>query len=177
MKDLTGNNIVAILLLLAFTCFMVNIYGIEFAIEKKLANRKKKKKESKIGKREEVDDKNLDKRSNQRMIFAIIITVALEILLMYILGVAYENGRCSYKLVLVEQEVTEDSKYIFRYQNGKKNYIICPIVFENNDCYILTRLYKEDGKIKIEYEYQKIIEKTDVETFDFDNVYKINIGE
>lgn len=43
--------------------------------------------------------------------------------------------------------------------------------------YILTRLYKRDGKIEIDYEYQKIIGKTDIETFNCENIYEINIGE
>ena len=45
------------------------------------------------------------------------------------------------------------------------------------DYYILTRLYKRDGKIEMDYEYQKIIEKTDTETFNCENIYGINIGE
>lgn len=52
-----------------------------------------------------------------------------------------------------------------------------PYCFENSDYYILTRLYKRDGKIEMDYEYQKIIEKTDTETFNCENIYGINIGE
>ncbi len=95
IKASTGSDIVTILIILAGTCFMVNIYGIEFVIGKKLANRKKKKIESKIDKKEDIDDKNLDKKSNQKKIFAVliavIITVAFEILIMYISGLVTEN--------------------------------------------------------------------------------------
>ena len=47
-------------------------------------------------------------------------------------------------------------------QDIKMNYTICPIVFENSDYYILTRLYKRDGKIEMDYEYQKIIENESI---------------
>lgn len=128
-------------------------------------------------KQKDIDDGNQHKRNSKNMIFTVFITVALEILLMYILGITYENDRSSYKIVLVEQEADEDSKYIFHYQSRQMNYTICPIVFENSDYYILTRLYKRDGKIEMDYEYQKIIEKTDTETFNCENIYGINIGE
>lgn len=177
IKDSTAKSVAEMLFVLACTCFVVNIYGIEFTIEKKLANRKKKKLGSKIEKKEDIDNKDPHKKNDQSMMFMVVITVALEILLMYILGVVYENDRCSYKVVLVEQEASEDNEYIFRYQDGQMNYAICPIVFENNDYYILTRLHKVDGKIEIEYAYQKIIEKIDVETFKFENIYRINMGE
>ncbi|MBQ3545908.1 MAG: hypothetical protein IJA34_13150 [Lachnospiraceae bacterium] len=108
---------------------------------------------------------------------AVIITVDLEILIMYIFGVLYENDRRSYKVVLFEKEKGEDSKYIFKDQNGQMNYEIYPIIFEDNDSYILARLYIEDGKIEIDYKYQRVIEKTDVEIFNFDNIYSINIGK
>ena len=157
--------------------FVVNIYGIEFAIEKKLSSRKRKKLESKAEKKKDIEEENQHKRNGKNMIFAVFITVAVEMLLMYIFGIVLENDRASYKLVLVEQETSEDSQYIFQYQSGQMNYTICPIVFENSDYYILTRIYKRDGKIEIDYEYQKIIGKTDIETFNCENIYEINIGE
>ena len=177
IKDSTVESVVMLLIVLAFVCAAVNIYGIEFAIEKKFSDRKKKKLKSKLEKQKDIDDGNQHKRNSKNMIFTVFITVALEILLMYILGITYENDRSSYKIVLVEQEADEDSKYIFHYQSRQMNYTICPIVFENSDYYILTRLYKRDGKIEMDYEYQKIIEKTDTETFNCENIYGINIGE
>lgn len=177
IKDSTANNVVVLLIAIIFACFVVNIYGIEFAIEKKLSSRKSKKLESKAEKKKDIEEENQHKRNGKNMIFAVFITVALEILLMYIFGIVLENDRDSYKLVLVEQETSEDSQYIFQYQSGQMNYTICPIVFENSDYYILTRLYKRDGKIEIDYEYQKIIGKTDIETFNCENIYEINIGE
>ena len=177
IKDSTANNVVVLLIAIIFACFVVNIYGIEFAIKKKLSSRKRKKLESKAEKKKDIEEENQHKRNGKKMIFAVFITVALEILLMYILGITYESDRSSYKIVLVEQEADEDSKYIFHYQSRQMNYTICPIVFENNDYYILTRLYKREGKIEMDYEYQKIIEKTDIETFNCENIYGINIGE
>lgn len=177
IKDSTVESVVVLLIVLAFVCAAVNIYGIEFAIEKKFSDRKKKKLKSKLEKQKNIDDGNQHKINSKNMIFTVFITVALEILLMYILGITYENDRSSYKIVLYEQEADEDSKYIFHYQSMQMNYTICPIVFENSDYYILTRLYKRDGKIEMDYEYQKIIEKTDIETFNCENIYGINIGE
>lgn len=177
IKDSTANNVVVLLIAIIFACFVVNIYGIEFAIEKKLSSRKRKKLESKAEKKKDIEEENQHKRNGKNMIFAVFITVAVEMLLMYIFGIVLENDRASYKLVLVEQETSEDSQYIFQYQSGQMNYTICPIVFENSDYYILTRLYKREGKIEMDYEYQKIIEKTDIETFNCENIYGINIGE
>lgn len=177
IKDSTANNVVVLLIAIIFACFVVNIYGIEFAIEKKLSSRKRKKLESKAEKKKDIEEENQHKRNGKNMIFAVFITVAVEMLLMYIFGIVLENDRASYKLVLVEQETSEDSQYIFQYQSGQMNYTICPIVFENSDYYILTRIYKRDGKIEIDYEYQKIIGKTDIETFNCENIYEINIGE
>ena len=112
IKDSTVESVVMLLIVLAFVCAAVNIYGIEFAIEKKFSDRKKKKLKSKLEKQKDIDDGNQHKRNSKNMIFTVFITVALEILLMYILGITYENDRSSYKIVLVEQEADEDSKYM-----------------------------------------------------------------
>lgn len=47
IKDINGSYIVALLIMLFITCLLINIFGIEFSIEKCLTNHKKKKIESK----------------------------------------------------------------------------------------------------------------------------------
>lgn len=58
IKDSTANNVVVLLIAIIFACFVVNIYGIEFAIEKKLSSRKRKKLESKAEKKKDIEEEN-----------------------------------------------------------------------------------------------------------------------
>lgn len=48
------------------------------------------------------------------------------------------------------------------------------IIYENREQYILSRLYKENGKICIDKEYQKIIDKENIDVYIVDNIYNID---
>lgn len=80
IKDSTVESVVVLLIVLAFVCAAVNIYGIEFAIGKKFSDRKKKKLKSKLEKQKDIDDGNQYKRNSKNMIFTVSITVAFEVI-------------------------------------------------------------------------------------------------
>lgn len=103
------------------------------------------------------------------MVLPMIATIAIELI---IFCVAYhtEQDRCAYKLILIQSEGNEESKFIFEHGDDGNKYEIYPIAYENEDCYIVTRLVNNNGKISIDYNYQRIIEKEGQETIYTQNI-------
>lgn len=92
--------------------------------------------------------------------------------LAYNAGVSTENMRTEFKTVLIPSDNTQNqSEYIFNID--KKDYEVYPVVFENQDVYILSRIYAKDGIITIDKSYQKIIKKDGTYTITYPNIYKL----
>ena len=51
-----------------------------------------------------------------------------------------------------------------------ENNDIYPIIYENNDIYILSQLYREGQINKINYNFQKVIDKKGIETIYIQNI-------
>lgn len=104
----------------------------------------------------------------------IVITGALSLSSVYITAFQRESDRRNYKLIIIQNEKTAENEFTILNGYDNKTYNIYPIVYENQECYIVTRLYYENGNICMDYNYQKIIEKNGQETFYVDDVYKIS---
>lgn len=105
----------------------------------------------------------------KKLCSAIIITIAIELVLLNIFAYYIEYNRSDYKVIMVQIEKDEESEFIIEYGGDHNTYQIFPIAYENEDYYIITRLYCENGRIGIDYDFQSIIRK------DGQDIYKTYI--
>lgn len=163
-------NIVAILFL-SILSGILNINGILYGFDKskRSTNSKKNKKSARY------DIKN------KGYIVACIVGVAVLVVvctcLLYHDGKDYEKSRKSYKVMMKNIVEDTDIKYQIYSIDDNKKYEIYPVAYESKEKYILCRLYYDNGKIKIDYHYQKIIDKEGQEIRYFDNIYDISGNE
>lgn len=171
VNEITARNFLPTLILIIILCFIIDIFAIQFAIEERL--KRKKLKEATV-------QKNAKMTNEQRIkIILIVWSIAL------VLGIGFaflqsknnEESRCRYKVIMIPSEEEAESEFDIEYLRDNNKYKICPVAYENQDCYIVTRLYNEDGKIKIDYNYQKILNKDEYETIYLDDVYQISTGK
>lgn len=165
----TWREIVSLVIMLLVLCLLINIYAIEFLVE---CRQKKKKGRNK--QKVELRTKDEMKGELRAMILTIIVTFSVEMLVIFVIAIQTEYNRNEYKVIMNQCEVNVESDYIIEYEKNK--YEIYPIAYENEDCYIVTRLYNQNGKIKIDYAYQKIIPKEGQETIYFDNIYNMRLS-
>ena len=160
-------DVIAILLVSILLCFMIKIYAIELAIEVK---RKEKKKKLESNKEKDCETKK--QNWIEDMLLLIVLTIAVEMLVVYVFAGRMEINRSGYKVIMSESQEPAEMPYDISCAGNK--YQIYPIVFENQDCYIVTRLYYNDGEIEIDYNYQRIVEKCGQEIIYVENVYEIS---
>lgn len=158
-------GVLLVILLMWFTCFLINLFALEYIGEIKRIKRKERKKEKTAKKRK--------RRSMKELIFLLGFTASFELVMFFFLGTQVEQGRSGFKMIMTK--VNEDTETKYSIQSGEEDelYKVFPIVYENGDCYILTRLYKEEGEIKIDYDYQQVIGKENVETTYTNNIFAI----
>lgn len=180
IQNSTSYDIFLLIILLLVTCFTINMFGIVFA----LVNYFNRKREQRVDKKEKIESKNeLPKTSEKKeniyktckiVIITFILTISIEMGLMYYAGVQTEITRTDYKVIISESQsnIINSEKYKFQLGNMINNVNLFPIIYENQNVYIVSLLYKENNKIKFNYDYQKIIKKNDIETF-----YMINIKD
>lgn len=193
IKEVKTYGIAEILVPLFLIYIMINIVGIEFVVEYRMMAWKKKiqiwyrdkcgknENRDKIKKGDDVITKNHNKEKNKYrkyviMCIPVLVTLSIELFVIYFVSENNESNRVDYKVVYEEIINNEDSRYVFKYEK-KEAIKIYPIIYENKDIYILSRLYKKGKEIKMDYEYQKVIKKENVETRRCENIYKINIGK
>ena len=73
---------------------------------------------------------------------------------------------------MIEVIADEEKEESYCFECGDSSCMVYPIVYEDKDCYIVSRLCKYGGIVKMDYKYQKIIKKENVETYNIDNVYE-----
>lgn len=161
--EITLKNIVVLIIGSLLLCVIINIYAIEFLLEKRIKNKGKGK-----------TDKQLKKEKRiKKMFYWFFITIAIELIVTYFSAYYTESHKSGYKMIMVKSEEIKESKFNIKYKKDGNMYEMYPIAHENTEYYIITRLYKENGKIKIDYNYQNIIEKQGQETVYVDNIYSI----
>lgn len=173
IKDIKGSSLTSNLLtfaviffILLFFTVVINIFGIELAFYQKKSQQ-----------HTTADTTSHNDSSNEsKIILFITILIVISILLpcSYLYGKIEESQRTTYKIVEEPLDSTDstDKKFIF---NSLENnsYKLSAVIYENEDHYILARLYKENGKIILDKSYQKIIDKDDIITYSYDNIYNI----
>lgn len=169
--QITVEKIIALVLVFLIFCLMVNIYAIELLVEEWWKKRRIKK-----GKNQSSDLKINKEKRIKDMFKATSVTIAIEILIVFLIAYYTEYNRCAYKMIMIQSEMDSESKYVIEYGTNQNKYKMYPVTYENENCYIVTRLFNDNGKISIDYNYQKVIEKEGYETVYIQNIYDIGIA-
>lgn len=158
-----------ILVLLCILVIAINIFAIELALFYKRKQKIEQKKDVNCTADNSFDDKK------KSIIITIIIIIPCLMIYSYACGNLKERQRTTYKVVEETTDSADETNYKFVFYNGDnhlvRRYII---IYENREQYILSRLYKENGKICIDKEYQKIIDKENIDVYIVDNIYNID---
>lgn len=165
-------KVIALLVLLLLLCFLINIYAIELLYER---GRKKKSNKRENNQKNQVEIKKETQIKNMLLTTAVVI--AIESMIVFFAAYLIECNRCAYKLIMVQRETDAENEYIIKYGMDHNEYEMYPVAYEDEHCYIITRLFNDNGKICIDYNYQKIIEKEGQETRYIQNVYNIVLGK
>lgn len=136
-------------------CYVINIYAILYYADR---NKKRVKKEM-VHNTESIGNK----KSKYYLLLDFVIVIAFELVFIYSLGFLLEKNRTSYKVV-VNPDLVELEEL------NLENNDIYPIIYENNDIYILSQLYREGQINKINYNFQKVIDKKGIETIYIQNI-------
>ena len=152
-------------------CFSINIYAIQLVLE---VRRKEKRKKLEVNTEGAVKVKTKNENWIEDTLLLIVLTIAVEMLVVYVIAERTEISRKGYKVIMSESQEFSETPYDITYVADNNKYQVYPIVFENRDCYILTRLYYKNGEVKIDYNYQRIVEKSGQEIIYVDNVYEIS---
>ena len=89
---------------------------------------------------------------------------------MYTLGIQMERQRSEFKYVKEKTEILDGEEYINTDQTTGDSYYLYPIVYENEQVYILSRIRKD---MTIDCSFLKVIDKENVNTYYIDNL-KLN---
>lgn len=172
MRDFVGEitlvKIISLIIVFFILCLMVNIYAVELLIEKwrkkrrKKANNQKKAKETK------------GEQSIKDVLLSLIITIALELIFVFLFAAHTEYSKSGYKVIMVQSEKTMENKYDIKYGEKNNKYEMYPITYENEDCYIVARLYREDGEIMLDYDFQRVLEKEGQEIIYIENINNLS---
>lgn len=137
-----------------------------------------KRKAQKDNNKVSCDDKKRVKRKNKRkesfrLLIMAVVMLAFVCLYIYVCGMFRENHRVTYKVILEQTEEDMTDNKIFSFENDDK-YLLYIVVYENEDVYILCQLYKSEGEISIDTNYQRLVSKYDIVTYTCDDIYKIS---
>lgn len=89
---------------------------------------------------------------------------------MYTMGIQMERQRSEFKYVKEKTEIIDGEEYITTDQTTGDSYYLYPIVYENEQVYILSRIRKD---MTIDCSFLKVIDKENVNTYYIDNL-KLN---
>lgn len=194
LKELPYNlllKIVAFFIVWAIALAMVNAVGIEATIFYKMSikekknvtknikeikpklEKKDKNKEQQEKKNDEeivIDQSDIEYRGWVRAIEVLIIICILEFGLMYGVGVFTERYRSEFKVVVEEAETVVEDEYIFTNQETGESYYLYPIIYENEDVYILSQAAENEEGFSVNCDYQKVVDKKDVSTYYVDTL-------
>lgn len=166
---------VFILLTLLFILF--NSFGIAFSIKEKILNKEKNRLQTFIFIKDMFNFKNIENIEKAlKMILTLICIIAFELGWVFFIGIYSTSIKKDYKIISESVEYHQDNNDIYTINDDEKqlSWYIYIITFENQEKYILSRLYREEDNIKIDYKYQKVIDKDNVETLYLDNIFQRN---
>lgn len=104
-----------------------------------------------------------------------VLIFSIESILICYYGYREVNNRTNFKIIEEQMVLTkENSQYCFDSKKLNSKVVYYPIIFENDDVYIVTRLEKNDNGIFLNYHYQMIIEKEKVETIYYEDYRKLD---
>lgn len=169
-------EIIDLVIIWVTSLVIFNVLGVEATIfyrinAKKRCATEENEKEKKADK-EQGDEKNNKKKYLGwiRVAEIFLITCSGVFFLMYVIGCKVESQRNEFKYVLEEEENVEENRYVFTDTNSGKSYKVYPIVFENQDVYIMSRIYKKEGRFIIDCGFLKVRDKENVNTHYFDKL-------
>lgn len=200
IRTYNSAEILQIIINIWITYIIVNLIGIEFAIQykvkkvmykirpivhkvqiwyKKRCIRNKNNDKVEDNKKDEKNVRKKTKREYQSVMMAcmmVLVTVSIELFFVYFISAKNESSRADYKVILEDADYSKNNEYVFWISENKATKIY-PVVYENKNIYILSRLYNVENSVKIDYDYQKVIGKENVETQRIEDIYSINITD
>ena len=96
-----------------------------------------------------------------------IIILALGSMFLFEFARSVESARQDYKVLFMEDKTVLANDFVVKYNN----HVVCPVVYETQDYYIIIRLFYENDDIKKDCDYQIIIPKCGQETRYITNIY------
>ena len=165
-KSASTTKTVGLILMWTVILIMINILGMEAAFfykrrsETDKGHEEKKKDEMGEGHNEanNVEQKGKRLRCGLMVLGALLLTCIAEFILMYLVGRETERQRNGFKVVIEETEIGEDNEYLY------------PVIYENQDIYILSRIYKNGNVLEIDTSFLKEIDKKGVSTYYISNL-------
>lgn len=147
---------------------LVNLYGFCFGILENIEQKKQTTKYNETeGEKKEIDIKKV-------ALFSVLV-IMLEGFATFFIGVHAGHNQKAYK-VIVENITTEDiekmdEKYVFDFDNNKVR--VYPVLYENNENYIISNLCWSEKERYIETMYQKVISKEGIETIYIEDIFTV----
>lgn len=111
--------------------------------------------------------------SHFAIIIAIFVFSSLFAIFVYFFSIFNENQRTNYKIITEQVEELTNNNTDFVFQDNTI-YQLYAVVFENEDIYIVCQLQKSENEITIDKNYQRILSKENVITYNFSNIYNIH---
>lgn len=168
-------NWCSILIVSFLICLFLNFLGIQSAIVHLLGKR------NSTNNCDVYDDSNLNDNSMEKWkkgvanVISLLIFMSIGIVFSYILASSMEYDRKGYKVIAYECEINLDDKYCFQTKESEKAIYVYPIVYETDESYFISKMYKEEGQKKIDYCFLKEIEKKNIETRYIDDIYQLEM--
>lgn len=189
-------KIVAYIFVWFVVLFLLNAVGIEIAYfykkslkEKKVVNENEKEVEKKAVKKVKDEKKQQEMQNDEgsdiqqgglkhqiwmKIISMLLVICIMQFIFLYIVGIVVERQRNEFKYVVEEVETVEGDEYLFTDQKKGVSYHLYPIVYENQDVYILSQIGKKEDGISVNYEFLRIIDKEEITTYYIDYFKIIN---
>lgn len=133
------------------------------------------------------EEKNLKHKNDKEKEFKVFIGFAIVTLIlimtidaaaMYTTEGKKEKQRCQFDVITETAAATHQTKFRFENKENGQAFLLFPIIAENDNQYIVSRIYRSDvGEIHIDRNYYRIINKDDVAVYRVSDIYNENYEE
>lgn len=170
LRECSVSQIVVMLIALFLLGLIINMLGIVMLIMHMVTDKPQKGKNN-----TEKIKKNRTQNIKATMVIFVLILMSFISIFFYYLGIFTEHNRTKFKVIKNQVEYNEilDMGNIFQDEENKVAHEYFIVIFENQEVFIVSRLIKDGIKVKIDYNFQKIIEKNEIETYIYPDVYMI----